>query len=209
MAKKKNKSFAIFDEPEVHGRKKGQKNMKKVAGYIVNNHGVTFTEKEKKALIYKVNSANRKRKRMLEEEGAILRVVAGKPTKKTIAETTGAFGYESDMVLHKKSKSLDKFRSRKEFDTYMNVLERVTKRDYIDKRMELYKENHGKAFETVFDEEHMAEDMKKIKEKIDKMSLKEYKKYVMNDEIMYIEYMYTKEEKDFKLTQIKNALGIE
>ena len=211
MVKKKNPvpdMTGMFNaDPNKKGRKKGTPNIKKKDnGMIVNKHGVEFTKEEKKKLEYKVNSANRKRKRLLEIEGSQMRTIAGKSTGRTVAQSAGAFGYESDMMLHKRSKSIHKFRSRKEYDTYMRNLEIVTDRGYIDKRVQLYKDNHVKSLKKVFDEKGMSEDLKVLTDVINNMSPAEYQKFVMRDEIMNIEYMYTKEEKKMKMKQMKSAL---
>ena len=59
------------------GRVEGSKNLKKIDGGVVNQHGVMFTNEEKKALERAANNANRKRKRQLEQEGQLPRKVAG------------------------------------------------------------------------------------------------------------------------------------
>ena len=110
------------------GRKKGQKNLKRVGKRYENEHGVQFTEREKKQLESLVNSVNRKRKKIM--------------TDKKMLDTRTALGVDPDFVfgLHSeknlwgtgadtlltknRSKSLQRFKTKEEFKSYMKDLRR-------------------------------------------------------------------------------------
>ena len=182
------------------GRKKGSKNIKREGDQLVNFHGVEFSESDKRQLESLVNSANRKRRRMLKAEGDLERVIAGRATGQTIAESVGRMGKESDFVLAKKTKSLNRFRTRKDFDRYIDNLQRVVKRDYVENRIKQYKENHAKAIRDAYGDQ-----AKDILETLENMTIKEYAKAVQSDEVLEIGFVYIPSEKDRKFARLERA----
>jgi predicted metal-dependent hydrolase len=186
------------------GRSKGKKNLEHKGKKIINQNGVAFTEKEKKMLESLVNSSNRKRKIMLENESKLHLFVGGHDTGKTIGETIGLMGKESDFIRAKKSKSLNRFKSKAEFKNYIKNLKRVNAPDYIEKRVELYKKSYIKAIRNVF-----GKDGKEIIKKIKGMTTNDYMQKVQSDETLEIGYQYEPKEYVGKLNQIKSALGIQ
>ena len=185
------------------GRVEGRKNLKHTAtGDLLNQHGVVFTPEEKKALEIAVNTANRKRARMLKLEATLPRKVLGVDTGQTVG-TLQAMGKESDFILTRKSKSLQRFKSREEYDRYMKNLARVNSRNYITERVELYKQNHIKALDNVFGDE--AND---LKEKISMMNVRDYMKMVQSDESLEISYVYDPSARAGKLNQMRASMGL-
>ena len=81
-------------------------------GSVILPNGERITIREQKALRSAVNSANRKRKRMLERLPA-----EAKAKYKD-------FGVESDFVMRKKSTSLKRFRNKNEFKHYLKSVDR-------------------------------------------------------------------------------------
>lgn len=145
MAKKNNKLGTYAGTQYRGGREKGRKNLKKLDnGSYMNQHGVVFTAEEKKALETAVNTANRKRKRMIERTDDLPILLGGQPTGQTQKDLR-LMGKTSDFILSQKSKSLQRFKSEDEYHRYMENLKRVNSKDYIDKRIELYKKNIIKA----------------------------------------------------------------
>jgi hypothetical protein len=185
------------------GRAKGKKNLTYEKGKIVNQHGVKFTDEEKKALESLVNSANRKRKRMLEEEKNLPLIIKGRNTGRTLGQTTSLMGKESDFILAKKSKSLQRFQSKDEYKKYIKNLKKVVDRDYVEKRAEQYKKNHIKALRNAFGGK--AKDLVKA---LKDMPTKDYMKAVQSDEGLEIGYIYDPAQANIKLEQIKASLGL-
>lgn len=185
------------------GRAPGRKNLKKTdAGNLVNQYGVKFTPEEKRALENAVNTANRKRARMLKEAATLPRMVSGRDTGDTIGSLQ-LMGKESDFILSKKTKSLQRFRDREQFEKYMDNLKRVNTRDYIEDRIRLYKRNHMKALENAFGDE-----AKDVMMKIRMMKPKDYMEMIQKDESLEISYVYDPSARTGKLNQIRASMGM-
>lgn len=185
------------------GRQAGRKNLVKLGtGELQNQFGVVFTTDEKKALEQAVNTANRKRARMLEAEAKLPRMVGGKDTGDTVASLQ-LMGKESDFILQRKTKSLQRFRSKEDYNRYMKNLQRVNNRDYITERVRLYKRNHMKAIENAYGDE-----AKDIVMKIRMMKPADYMKMVQSDEMLEISYIYDPSARSGKLNQLRGSLGM-
>ena len=185
------------------GRKKGTKNLKRLDdGKLQNQHGVIFTEAEKKALERLANSANAKRRAMLKQEAALPRRIMGIETGQTVGQLQ-LMGKESDFIITRKSKSLQKFNSREEYEKYIDYLKKVNSRDYITERIRQYKRNHMKALENAF-----GDDAKDIIMKIRMMKPKDYMKMVQSNEDLEISYIYDPSARDGKMNQIRASLGM-
>lgn len=183
--------------------------LERVGDNLKNKFGVEFTGDDKKRLESLVNSANRKRNRLIKQEGELDRYIMGKPTGKKLKDyqRTGdnrMMGLESDFVIVKKSKSLQRFESREEFDNYIKNLERVTDRNYVKKRATTYKENYIKALQNEFGSS--ADDIAK---KVNDMSLEDYMRYAAMDEQLEIGFIYEPNKK-LALNKIRSSFkGIE
>ncbi|MEE0930468.1 MAG: hypothetical protein UIM53_05665 [Acutalibacteraceae bacterium] len=185
------------------GRVKGRKNLKKLEdGSLLNQHGVTFTQHEKKALESVVNRANRKRMKMLEDEGSLPRFMGGKDTGDTVASLQ-RMGKESDFILSRKHKSLQKFKSKEEFERYLSNVERTLDPNYITDRIRLYKRNHMQALENVF-----GDDAKDVMMKIRMMKPEQYMEMIQKDEMLEVGYVYDPSARAGKLNQIRASLGM-
>lgn len=197
MAKRKNYEGMQYRG----GRKKGTKNLKRLDdGRLQNAQGVVFTEAEKKALEKLVNSANAKRVKMLKMEATLPRYVRGVDTGQNLGQLQ-LMGKESDFIITRKSKSLQRFKSREEFDKYLSYLEKVNKKDYITERIRLYKRNHQKALQNVF-----GDSSKDVQMKIRMMKPDEYMKMVESNEELEISYVYDLSQLEGKLNQIRASL---
>ena len=185
------------------GRQKGRKNLVKLDnGNVQNQHGIVFTPQQKTALESAVNRVNRKRVKMLEMEGQLPRLVAGKPTGQTV-QTLQLMGKESDFIISRKSKSLQQFKSEKQYEKYMRNLERVLSDDYVLDRVKLYKRNHIAALENVF-----GDDAKDVMMKIRMMKPKDYMKLIQSDETLEVSYIYDPSAREGKLNQIRGSMGM-
>lgn len=182
------------------GREKGRKNLVKTDTGVINQHKVEFTNKEKRALENAVNKANRVRKKMLADEKNLPMFVGGKYTGYDVSHRIGP---ESDFILARKSKSLQRFKTKAEYENYMRNLERVSSGDYVNDRIRLYKRNHMAAIENVFGAE-----AKDVVMKIRMMKPQEYMTLVQSDEMLEVGYVYDPSEMAGKLNQIRAALGM-
>lgn len=107
------------------------KHYKKVGyGSIENQYGVRFTAKQQKEFKNLVRRANYKREKRIDD----LSPVAKHKHKE--------FGVESDFFYRKKSMTMQRFRSEREFNQYMKSLEGVASGKWLDKKRSTYKENY-------------------------------------------------------------------
>lgn len=202
--KKAAKAAGTYEGQQYRGgRQAGRKNLKRLDdGNLQNQFGVVFTPDEKKALEQAVNTANRKRARMLEQEAKLPRMVGGKDTGDTVASLQ-LMGKESDFILQRKTKSLQRFRTKEDYDRYMKNLHRVNSKDYITERVRLYKRNHIKAIRENLGDEGIAM-------KIQMMKPKDYMRLVQsNEDVLEIHFVYPgSESQQAKINQIRLALGM-
>lgn len=201
--KKQAKRLGTWESQQYRGgRQEGRKNLVKVDGGVKNQHGVVFTLEEKKALERAVNNANAKRKRMLETEAKLPRMVGGKETGDTVASLQ-LMGKESDFILQRKTKSLQRFQTKEDYNRYMKNLERVNQKDYITERVRLYKRNHMKAIENAYGDE-----AKDVIMKIRMMKPEDYMRMVQSDENLEISYIYDPSARSGKLNQLRASMGM-
>lgn len=198
----KKKSYTYEGTQYTGGRGAGRKNLTKTDTGYLNQHGVEFTHEDRKKLESQVNRANAKRKRMLEAEGKLPRRVGGKETGGTVKELQ-LMGKESDFIISRKSKSLQRFKSREDFEKYMEHLSQVNSPDYVDQKTRDYKRNHMKAIENVFGDEG-----KDVLMKIRMMKPKDYRELLESDEDLEVSYVYDPSERTGKLNRIRAALGM-
>ena len=201
--RKKNQKKSYQGQQYRGGRTQGRKNLIKTDTGFINQHGVEFTVEERKRLESAVNTATKKRARLLKAEGQLPRFGPdGKPTGDTVA-TLQLMGRESDFILTPKTKSLQRFTSKEQYEKYMGYLKQVNQPDYIDNRIRLYKKNHMKAIQ-----ENLGD--AGIVMKIRMMPPEEYAKFVSSHEdVMEIHFVYGADARQAKINQIRLALGMQ
>ena len=186
------------------GRQKGAKNLVKLDdGRIQNKHGVIFTDEEKRKLESAVNQANKKRRDMIKEEANLPRLQGGKHSGDTVASLQ-VMGKESDFIISRKTKSLQRFESKEQFERYLDNLKQINSPDYIENRTRLYKRNHMKALKNVF-----GDDAKDVVMKIRMMKPEEYRRRLQADEFLEVNYIYDPSARTGKLNQIRQSLGMQ
>lgn len=202
MAKYRN--YKSFEGQQYRGgRESGRKNLRRTEqGNLINQHGVEFTPEEKRALENAVNSVNRKRARMIEEWKEMPRFSGGRKISENHGELK-TLGKESDMLIAKRSKSLQSFESKREYETYMRSLNRAKSTDYIDYRVGIYKSNYMKALKNEFGDE--ATD---IYNKIRRMPRAKFRELVERDELAEIGYVYGPDTRLARLNNIRDAFGL-
>ena len=184
------------------GRKKGLPNLKKVDAGYQNQYGVTFTPEQKKALERAVDRSNYQRKKMLEKEGQLDRVVKGKPTGQKVSQLQ-LMGKESDFIIARQSRSLQRFKSLEDYEVFMDKQARIQSGDYLLEQTRHYKRNHMKALENVF-----GDDAKDVIMKIRMMKPEQYRELIQKDEMLEVSYVYDPSARAGKLNQIRASLGM-
>lgn len=186
------------------GRQEGRKNLKRTdRGTLVNQHGFEFTPEEKRALENAVNAVNRKRAKMLKEAATLPRMVGGRDTGDTVG-TLQLMGKESDFILARRSKSMQRFRSREQFEQFMTSTREALSPSYIDDRTRLYKRNYQQALMNAYG----AEATKDIRMKVRMMKPEDFRRMVEQDELAEISYIYDPSEVSGKLNAIRASFGM-
>ena len=139
---------------------------------------------------------------MLEQAATLPRKIAGTDTGDTVGSLQ-LMGKESDFILQRKTKSLQRFKTKEDYNRYMKNLRRVNDRNYIDERVRLYKRNHMKAIENAYGAE-----AKDIVMKIRMMKPADYMKMVQSDEMLEINYIYDPSARSGKMNQLRASLGM-
>lgn len=184
------------------GRKNKTPNLIKTETGFKNQFGVEFTKEERKALDNAVNRSNRIRKKMLEQEGNLERTINGVPTGQKVSQLQ-LMGKESDFIIARQSKSLQRFHSRAEFEDFLDKQSRIHSGEYLDDKTRLYKRNHMKALENVF-----GDDAKDVIMKIRMMKPEKYREMIQKEEMLEVSYIYDPSAKAGKLNQIRASLGM-
>lgn len=176
------------------GRVTGKKNLKKVDGGLQNQHGVTFTAEQKKALERAVDRSNYRRKKQLAEADKL------NPQHSQLR----LMGKESDFIITRQSKSLQRFKSMEEYNQFMDKQARIQSGEYLEDRTRLYKANYMKAIDNVFGEAGAG-----VKMKVRMMKPEKFRELVetLGDE-MEIGYIYDPQARMGKLNKIRSLLGM-
>ena len=184
------------------GRVQGVPNLKRTDAGVTNQYGIEFTFDEKRLLENAVRRANRKRKKLLDLQASLPRYSEGKPIG-----TVGDFrslGEESDFILARKSSSLQGYKNKEQFYRYMGYLEKVNASDYVEKRVDLYRNNFGMALIDAF-----GDDAEELLDAMMAMSPTQFaNKVAQTDEDLDIGFLYLPGERSKKLNQIRKALGL-
>lgn len=181
----------------------GRKNLKHLDdGRIRNQHGVTFTDTERRRLETLVVRANKKRRDQLKEAATLPRMVRGEDTGDTLA-TKLQMGFESDFIIAKKSKSLQRFQTKTEYNKYINYLERVVSPEYLDERTRLYKRNYIDALRRVH-----GDAAKDIEMKVRMMKPADFRKKIEQEELVEISDIYAEQDKAAAREQLRASFGM-
>lgn len=192
--KKNAKKLGVYEGKQYQGgRQKGRRNLERVDGGLKNQHGVVFTEAQKKALERAVNSSNRKRKKMMAEEDKL------NPN----APQLRLMGKESDFIITRQSKSLQQFRSMADYENYLKKQQAIQSGEYLRDRARLYKRNFTNALLNTYGPE-----ARDIAMKIRMMKPEEYMKMVAANEELEIRYQPSDMKQTGRLNQLRTILGM-
>lgn len=174
------------------GRVAGRKNLVKVDGGYKNEHGVVFTAEQKKALEQAVNKSNYQRKKQ------ITQLEKRNPNYSQLR----MMGKESDFIVSRQSKSLQRFKSMEDYENYMEKQKRIHSGEYLEDKTRLYKRNYMQAVENALDDDG-------IKMKIRMMKPEDFRKLVEEKgDDMEISYIYDPSAKQAKVNRIRELLGM-
>ena len=115
-------------------------NLEKHDGFIINQYGVKITNEEARALRNIVARVNYKAKKM-EKQFEGVPVYVGTKQLDANREQLKMMGEEMDILIRKRSASLNQFRSKKALESFMERTQKVAELDYIEYRAKLYKKN--------------------------------------------------------------------
>lgn len=191
--KKTAKKLGVWEGAQYQGgRVAGRKNLKRVDGGLLNQHGVVFTQEQKKALERAVNRSNYQRKKMLAEEARL----------NPQATQLRLMGKESDFIITRQSKSLQRFKSMAEYEAFMDKQARIQSGAYLEEKTRLYKRNYIKAVQNELEDAGIAM-------KIRMMKPEDFRKLVetMGDD-MEITYVYDPTTKVARRNKIRSLLGM-
>ena len=171
------------------GRKEKIPNLKRVEGGYQNQYGVVFTPEQKKALEKSVRRSNYVREKQLNKEygkaNALQRYLS----------------QESDFIISRQSRSLQGFKTLKDYEAFMDKQARIQSGEYLDDRTRLYKSNHMKALYNVF-----GDDAKDVIMKIRMTPANEYREMIKKDVFLEVNYIYDPSAMHGKLNQIRKSL---
>ncbi len=192
-------------KPGKTGRIKGSKNLVRTDDYIINQYGVQITEDEAKRLRSLVNSVNRKARKMEEEFRDKPLMYGSRATGEDRAQLK-LMGEEMDLMIRKRSASLNQFASRRQLQAYMRSAERAAKIDYTDVRGRLYKRNLLTAIERNYGQ--FPDLVKGIKMKIQMMPQKDFQELIGTNRAFQISYTYSTGEAMGRIKAMREVLGL-
>lgn len=167
------------------------KRLKKTSrGSVILPNGQRITPKEQRALRSAVNSANRKRKKLLEQLPEVAKCKYRE------------FGVESDFLMRKKTTKLTRFRNKSEFNKYLRSVQKIASGEFERKRTNTYKSNYIRALRNTFNSS-----ANKAIKAVQQMDYKEFKNMVESEQLEEIGYIYYDPNGE-KLTRINQQLGV-
>lgn len=191
--KKNLKKMGLWEGQQYRGgRGEGRKNLTKTPGHYTNQYGVTFTEEQKKALERAVNRSNYRRKKQIAEADKL------NPQHAQLR----LMGKESDFIITRQSKSLQRFKSMADYEAYMDKQARIQSGEYLADKTRLYKSNYMKAVQNELGDAGIAM-------RIRMMKPEDFRKLVEeHGDDMEISYIYDASAKIGRINTIRSLLGM-
>jgi len=172
--------------------------------YVKNDKGVVFTKAEvtrSKLLFDRINRVNEKELKKLGKEKY---TVEGR-----VVGTVASINSVRARSLNERYKfnfNLDRFRSRREFETFATSKEESYKGDFIKRRRHHYRANYISALREAFGD---ASDVEQLIGKITQLDLNEFYRLSMTSDERNIEFVYNPEKRDTLLQSIGESWGID
>lgn len=188
-------------------RKKGRTgpNLKRDNGTIINQYGVEINEDEPRRLRNLVQRVNRKRDKMLQEFKDKPLYYGGQRLDES-REQLMLMGEEMDLMIRKRSASLQRFKDRRSLNQYMRQLENVASTDYLAYRTKLYKRNYMVALQNHYG---MYPDLLKgVLMKVRMMKPESFAQLVGMDRLFQIKEHYSLSGALDRLKAVREKLGL-
>jgi hypothetical protein len=182
--------------------KTGRKNMKRVEGGWQNQHGVVFTDEQRKTMERAVRKSNRQREKEVEADRQRPRKVAGEIIEKD-KNQLHTMGKENEFIVSQQDKSMQRFKSQEDYENFMRKQEAIQSGQYANDRANAYRENFTKSLKEVY-----GKDAQDIVEHVNAMSPTDYIDLVAHDEVLEIGYEDSEKLVVGRLNDIRKALGI-
>ena len=158
-------------------------------GTVILPSGEKITLTEQRALRSAVNSANRKRKRLLEK------MPANRVSTKQVDES---------WYYRKKSVKLNRFKNKAEFNRYLRGVQKIASGKFEQVRARTYFENYKQAIRLAFGK---ASDTRNLIIKVNRVGVKAMEEAIANGDIeAEIGYLYTREQRDKQYDKIDAML---
>lgn len=190
---------------KARGRAKGQKNLIRKDNTIINQFGVKFSQDEVRQMQNLVRRVNRKREKMLKAEAG-QPIYWGNRKLDEDRDQLRLMGEELDLVIRKRSASLQKFKSRREFNHFMKMTAKASETDYLDYRGKLYKRNLITAIKEQY--AGFPDEIKGILMKIQMMPQKEFQEKIGNNRLFQIHYHYSIGGQLSRIQGMRDFLGL-
>lgn len=175
----------------------GRVNMKRVDGGWMNQHGVVFTDEERKNLERHVKASNKVREEMLRTEAEV------NEHRKAELNDLRTMGKESVYSISRQSKNMQSFQSVEDFENYMDKQMRIQTGEYQEERAEHYKKNFTDSLLETYGKE--AQD---IVDHVNTMKNDDYMLKVAGDEVLEISFVPSDKKVQGRLAQLRTHLGI-
>ena len=170
-------------------------------GYIMNEHRVVFTIEEKKALENAVTKANYRRNKQIAQFKKSPHNIGDRQIS-TDKGQLYVMGKDPDMIITKKTKSLQRFKTKDSFNKYLDYLNKVNSDEYLYYRTKLYQSNYILAVKSRIDDARYAEP---IVAAIERISPEAFYEMSMSNEVVEIDYVYTAESIKKLIMQLNDA----
>lgn len=158
-------------------------------GTVILPSGEKITLAEQRALRSAVNSANRKRKRLLE------RMPANRVSTKQVDES---------WYYRKKRVKLNRFKNKEEFNRYLRGVQKIASGKFERTRGRTYFENYKQAIRTAFGK---TTDTRRLITKVNRVGVKAMEEAIASGDIeAEIGFLYTRDQQQYQYNKIDAML---
>lgn len=182
--------------------KTGRVNMKRVEGGWMNQHGVVFTDKERRAMKRATAKSNAKRAAEVAAWTEQPHMVGGTQMAADKSQLR-LMGKETEFIVSHQHGDIQKFKSTEDFTKYMQKQARIASGEYEREKIRLYKRNFTQSLLNTYGDQ-----AKDIAMKVRMMKPEEYMRMVANDERLEIRYVPSDVKVDGRLDELRQALGM-
>lgn len=187
------------------GRKQGVPNLIREDNYIINAYGVKISQDEARRLQNVVRRVNRKRAK-LEDQFRDKPIMYGSQPSGERRDQLLLMGEEMDIMVRKRSASLQQFKTRGDFTRYMKMAEKAAETDYLDYRARLYKRNYTEALKKQYAQ--YPDMLKGVLMKVRMMKPQDFVKWVGTDRLAQIRTHYSVSGQIDRLNALRERLGL-